>query len=78
MQDPVIASNGYSYEKEAMENWISKNKWTSLMTNLTLPSMVLTPNRTLKMAINRWLETLQKIKFVLFCIIYILSLISFE
>ncbi|KAM8788541.1 WD repeat, SAM and U-box domain-containing protein 1 [Rhynchonycteris naso] len=60
MQDPVIASDGYSYEKEAIENWISKKKRTSPMTNLVLPSLVLTPNRTLKMAINRWLETHQK------------------
>uniref|UniRef100_A0A8C5VBM8 WD repeat, SAM and U-box domain-containing protein 1 n=1 Tax=Microcebus murinus TaxID=30608 RepID=A0A8C5VBM8_MICMU len=60
MTDPVIASDGYSYEREAMENWISKKKRTSPMTNLVLPSLVLTPNRTLKMAINRWLETHQK------------------
>uniref|UniRef100_A0A8C8ZG22 WD repeat, SAM and U-box domain-containing protein 1 n=1 Tax=Prolemur simus TaxID=1328070 RepID=A0A8C8ZG22_PROSS len=52
--------DGYSYEREAMENWISKKKRTSPMTNLVLPSVVLTPNRTLKMAINRWLETHQK------------------
>uniref|UniRef100_A0A8C6RFW0 WD repeat, SAM and U-box domain-containing protein 1 n=1 Tax=Nannospalax galili TaxID=1026970 RepID=A0A8C6RFW0_NANGA len=60
MKDPVIASDGYSYEKEAMESWISKKKRTSPMTNLALPSLVLTPNRTLKMAINRWLDTHQK------------------
>uniref|UniRef100_G1U2Q2 WD repeat, sterile alpha motif and U-box domain containing 1 n=1 Tax=Oryctolagus cuniculus TaxID=9986 RepID=G1U2Q2_RABIT len=60
MKEPVIASDGYSYEKEAMENWISKKKRTSPMTNLVLSSVVLTPNRTLKMAINRWLETHQK------------------
>ncbi|XP_055456565.1 WD repeat, SAM and U-box domain-containing protein 1 isoform X3 [Psammomys obesus] len=60
MKDPVIASDGYSYEREAMENWIHKKKRTSPMTNLVLPSLVLTPNRTLKMAINRWLETHQK------------------
>uniref|UniRef100_A0A2K6MQS7 WD repeat, SAM and U-box domain-containing protein 1 n=2 Tax=Rhinopithecus TaxID=542827 RepID=A0A2K6MQS7_RHIBE len=60
MKDPVIASDGYSYEKEAIENWISKKKRTSPMTNLVLPSVVLIPNRTLKMAINRWLETHQK------------------
>ncbi|XP_037601341.1 WD repeat, SAM and U-box domain-containing protein 1 isoform X7 [Cebus imitator] len=60
MKDPVIASDGYSYEKEAMENWIRTKKRTSPMTNLVLPSVVLTPNRTLKMAINRWLETHQK------------------
>uniref|UniRef100_A0A2K5CYU6 WD repeat, SAM and U-box domain-containing protein 1 n=1 Tax=Aotus nancymaae TaxID=37293 RepID=A0A2K5CYU6_AOTNA len=52
--------DGYSYEKEAMENWISTKKRTSPMTNLVLSSVVLTPNRTLKMAINRWLETHQK------------------
>uniref|UniRef100_A0A4X2LST5 WD repeat, SAM and U-box domain-containing protein 1 n=1 Tax=Vombatus ursinus TaxID=29139 RepID=A0A4X2LST5_VOMUR len=52
--------DGYSYEKEAIENWISKKKRTSPMTNLILPSLILTPNRTLKMAIDRWLETHQK------------------
>ncbi|XP_074072021.1 WD repeat, SAM and U-box domain-containing protein 1 isoform X3 [Macrotis lagotis] len=52
--------DGYSYEKEAIENWISKKKRTSPMTNLVLPSLILTPNRTLKMAIDRWLETHQK------------------
>uniref|UniRef100_A0A4W2GGM3 WD repeat, SAM and U-box domain-containing protein 1 n=1 Tax=Bos indicus x Bos taurus TaxID=30522 RepID=A0A4W2GGM3_BOBOX len=61
MKDPIIASDGYSYEKEAMENWISKKKRTSPMTNLVLSSVILTPNRTLKMAIDRWLsETHQK------------------
>ncbi|OBS74498.1 hypothetical protein A6R68_14960 [Neotoma lepida] len=60
MKDPIIASDGYSYEREAMESWVRKKKRTSPMTNLVLPSLVLTPNRTLKMAINRWLETHQK------------------
>ncbi|XP_024836255.1 WD repeat, SAM and U-box domain-containing protein 1 isoform X3 [Bos taurus] len=61
MKDPIIASDGYSYEKEAMENWISRKKRTSPMTNLVLSSVILTPNRTLKMAIDRWLsETHQK------------------
>ncbi|XP_074885244.1 WD repeat, SAM and U-box domain-containing protein 1 isoform X2 [Buteo buteo] len=60
MKDPVIAADGYSYEKEAMENWISTRRRSSPMTNLPLPSLMLTPNRTLKMAISRWLETQQK------------------
>ncbi|NXU46566.1 WSDU1 protein, partial [Drymodes brunneopygia] len=59
MNDPVIATDGYSYEREAMENWIS-NRRSSPMTNLPLHSPTLTPNRTLKMAISRWLETQQK------------------
>ncbi|KAM9287639.1 WD repeat, SAM and U-box domain-containing protein 1 isoform 2-T3 [Morus bassanus] len=60
MKDPVIAADGYSYEKEAMENWISNKRRSSPMTNLPLHSLMLTPNRTLKMAISRWLETQQK------------------
>ncbi|XP_037767986.1 WD repeat, SAM and U-box domain-containing protein 1 isoform X1 [Chelonia mydas] len=60
MKEPVIAADGYSYEKEAMENWISTKRRSSPMTNLPLQSLILTPNRTLKMAINRWLDTQQK------------------
>ncbi|XP_054237122.1 WD repeat, SAM and U-box domain-containing protein 1 isoform X4 [Indicator indicator] len=60
MKDPVIAADGYSYEREAMENWITNKRRSSPMTNLPLPSLLLTPNRTLKMAISRWLETQQK------------------
>uniref|UniRef100_A0A8B9FEV5 WD repeat, SAM and U-box domain-containing protein 1 n=1 Tax=Amazona collaria TaxID=241587 RepID=A0A8B9FEV5_9PSIT len=60
MKDPVIAADGYSYEKEAIENWINSKRRSSPMTNLPLTSPMLTPNRTLKMAISRWLETQQK------------------
>ncbi|NXS08944.1 WSDU1 protein, partial [Neodrepanis coruscans] len=60
MKDPVIAADGYSYEREAMEHWISNKRRSSPMTNLPLPSLMLTPNRTLKMTISRWLETQQK------------------
>lgn len=54
MEDPVIASDGYSYEREAIESWIHTKKHSSPMTNLPLKSVLLTPNRTLKMAISRW------------------------
>ncbi|KFV76734.1 WD repeat, SAM and U-box domain-containing protein 1, partial [Struthio camelus australis] len=60
MKEPVIAADGYSYEKAAMENWLTTKRRSSPMTNLPLPSLLLTPNRTLKMAISRWLETQQK------------------
>ncbi|KAM6421522.1 WD repeat, SAM and U-box domain-containing protein 1 isoform 1-T1 [Rhynochetos jubatus] len=62
MKEPVIAADGYSYEKEAMENWITNKRRTSPMTNLPLASLMLTPNRTLKMAIGRWLEAQQHSK----------------
>ncbi|XP_017537839.1 WD repeat, SAM and U-box domain-containing protein 1 isoform X1 [Pygocentrus nattereri] len=54
MKDPVIAADGYSYEREAIESWINTKSRSSPMTNLTLQTTLLTPNRTLKMAICRW------------------------
>ncbi|NWX87436.1 WSDU1 protein, partial [Nothoprocta pentlandii] len=60
MKEPVIAADGYSYEKEALENWLSSKRRSSPMTNLPLPSLLLTPNRSLKTAISRWLESQPK------------------
>ncbi|XP_069009819.1 WD repeat, SAM and U-box domain-containing protein 1-like [Embiotoca jacksoni] len=54
MKDPVIAADGYSYERESIENWIRGKNKTSPMTNLPLQTTLLTPNRSLKMAITRW------------------------
>ncbi|TRY82481.1 hypothetical protein DNTS_029962 [Danionella cerebrum] len=54
MKDPVIAADGYSYERDAIESWIKTKSRTSPMTNLPLQTTLLTPNRTLKMAIFRW------------------------
>lgn len=54
MKDPVIAADGYSYERESIESWIRGKTKTSPMTNLPLLTTLLTPNRSLKMAIARW------------------------
>ncbi|KAJ8255765.1 hypothetical protein COCON_G00196290 [Conger conger] len=54
MKDPVIAADGYSYEREAIQSWINTKNRSSPMTNLPLQTTILTPNRTLKMAIERW------------------------
>uniref|UniRef100_A0A3P8TGS1 WD repeat, SAM and U-box domain-containing protein 1 n=1 Tax=Amphiprion percula TaxID=161767 RepID=A0A3P8TGS1_AMPPE len=54
MKDPVIAADGYSYERESIESWIRGKNKTSPMTNLLLQTTLLTPNRSLKMAITRW------------------------
>ncbi|XP_068173893.1 WD repeat, SAM and U-box domain-containing protein 1 isoform X2 [Antennarius striatus] len=53
-REPVLASDGYSYEREAIESWISTKNRSSPMTNLPLLTTLLTPNYTLKMAIGRW------------------------
>jgi hypothetical protein len=55
MRDPVITSDGQTYEREAIENWLSKNQ-TSPATNLELPDKVLKPNIALKKAIRSFLE----------------------
>ncbi|CAL9701472.1 unnamed protein product [Knipowitschia caucasica] len=54
MKDPVIAADGYSYEREAIGSWINTKNRSSPMTNLPLLTTLLTPNHTLKMAIGRW------------------------
>ncbi|XP_058642044.1 WD repeat, SAM and U-box domain-containing protein 1-like [Onychostoma macrolepis] len=54
MKDPVIAADGFSYEREAMESWINTPNRSSPMTNLPLQTTLLTANRSLKTAIQRW------------------------
>ncbi|XP_032358135.1 WD repeat, SAM and U-box domain-containing protein 1 isoform X2 [Etheostoma spectabile] len=54
MKEPVIAADGYSYEREAIDSWINHKNRSSPMTNLPLLTTLLTPNHTLKMAIGRW------------------------
>ncbi|XP_057686649.1 WD repeat, SAM and U-box domain-containing protein 1 isoform X1 [Corythoichthys intestinalis] len=54
MREPVLAADGYSYEREAITMWINTKNRSSPMTNLPLLTTLLTPNHTLKMAIARW------------------------
>ncbi|XP_077993545.1 WD repeat, SAM and U-box domain-containing protein 1-like isoform X2 [Glandiceps talaboti] len=53
MRDPVIASDGYTYERSSIEAWIINGKNTSPMTNNPLTGTSVTPNRMLKMLIER-------------------------
>ncbi|GAB4821371.1 hypothetical protein N2152v2_008417 [Parachlorella kessleri] len=46
MRDPVVAADGYSYERHAIEAWLSTRD-TSPMTNDMLEDKVLIPNLTL-------------------------------
>lgn len=55
MLDPVVASDGFTYEREAIAGWIASHN-TSPMTNLPLESSHLTPNRTLRTMIKDWME----------------------
>ena len=57
MRDPVIASDGYSYERSAIAAWLgSGGDLVSPMTNDPLLSPTLTTNRSLKLLIERFLS----------------------
>ncbi|GMH36747.1 hypothetical protein BSKO_04620 [Bryopsis sp. KO-2023] len=45
MKDPVMAVDGYTYERSAITKWFRKNKCTSPMTNQRLASSQICPNR---------------------------------
>merc|ERR1711964_780332 len=48
MRDPVMASDGQTYEREAIESWFKEGKMTSPITNETLSDQKLIPNYSLK------------------------------
>ncbi|XP_052804342.1 WD repeat, SAM and U-box domain-containing protein 1-like [Mya arenaria] len=56
MKDPVICSDGYSYERSAITNWMRNDKDRSPMTNSVLVNKELTPNRSLRTLIQRYLN----------------------
>ncbi|RDD45295.1 WD repeat, SAM and U-box domain-containing protein 1 [Trichoplax sp. H2] len=57
MTDPVVASDGYSYQRQAIESWLNGgNRLTSPMTNAPLNASLLIPNKTLKSLIQKHLD----------------------
>lgn len=56
MHDPVIASDGHTYEREAIQRWLQQNR-RSPKTGAPMQDVTtLMPNFTLKAAINSCLE----------------------
>ncbi|KAK7307266.1 hypothetical protein VNO77_40172 [Canavalia gladiata] len=54
MKNPHVAADGFSYELEAIEQWLQSGRDTSPMTNLRLKHTFLTPNHTLRSLIQDW------------------------
>ncbi len=52
MSEPVVASDGFTYERAAIGKWLSAGKKTSPMTNLPFASRLLFPNNVIKTAIK--------------------------
>ena len=56
MLDPVLAGDGFTYERAAIEQWLSSGWKTSPMTNERLPHTYLTAQTKLRQAIEGWLR----------------------
>lgn len=56
MDEPHFAADGFTYEGEAIRCWLSSGHDTSPMTNLPLGHSQLTPNYSLRSAIQEWLQ----------------------
>jgi hypothetical protein len=56
MLDPVVASDGHTYEREQIQQWFNLHNTTSPKTRETLTSLVLTSNLGLKTLITEWKE----------------------
>ena len=48
MSDPVLAADGHTYERRAIEEWLSTGHSTSPVTNEPLPHRMLTPNHMVR------------------------------
>ncbi|PHU11555.1 hypothetical protein BC332_18485 [Capsicum chinense] len=53
MEDPHIAADGFTYEHRAMKAWVDRHN-VSPVTKHRLQHQMLTPNRTLRLAIQDW------------------------
>ncbi|VAI82852.1 unnamed protein product [Triticum turgidum subsp. durum] len=56
MNDPHIAADGFTYERDFIRSWFSTGSDTSPMTNLPLEHDELIPNIALRSAIQEWLQ----------------------
>ena len=55
MSNPVVTSDGFSYEKKAIKLWLKEHS-TSPMTNLPLANKRLVPNINLRIQIQSFRE----------------------
>ena len=59
MRDPIVCADGFSYERTSIERWFQDGHTSSPLTNLPLADTSLTPNRSLRLAIDGWVESHQ-------------------
>jgi len=47
MQDPVVAADGFTYERAHIQQWVQRSQLSPAVTGQPLPRAALTPNNTL-------------------------------
>uniref|UniRef100_F6VAM8 WD repeat, SAM and U-box domain-containing protein 1 n=1 Tax=Ciona intestinalis TaxID=7719 RepID=F6VAM8_CIOIN len=57
MTDPVLAADGFTYERASIEKWFAKGSKLSPMTNKALVNRNLFPNQTVKSLIAQFIES---------------------
>ena len=55
MEDPVVAADGHTYERAAIERWVAK-KLMSPKTGGVLGSATIFPNHSIRSQIREWQE----------------------
>ena len=62
MADPVSTSDGFTYEREAILEWLRGGNTTSPLTGATLARSELVPNHALRSAIQQFVESFPQLK----------------
>ena len=62
MEDPVLAADGYTYERSAIERWFRAGHRSSPMTNAVLTSTTLHSNHALRSATAQFLSQLDAVE----------------
>jgi hypothetical protein len=60
LEDPVCAADGQTYERSALEEWFRRGKRSSPLTGAPLEHINVTPNVTLRKAIQDFLEARER------------------
>lgn len=60
MGDPVMAMDGFHYDRPAIEHWFSTGGLVSPVTGVPFPSQRLTPNDALREQIRKWSSRRQR------------------
>jgi len=60
-EDPVMCADGHTYERSAIQQWFAEGHRTSPQTNVPLTDLTLTPNFTVRRAVQELSNRLHNI-----------------